>query len=270
MLADRRAAVDVLGLPPEEGLELESQSGQATAARGAARFATGDGRGGQGAALEHAEVLDTWRGRAQRPSDQAPRRLPKAGGGRSRGRRGPAGTPADARALAARLEGRARGGRGGRADPVAARRHPGEHGFDDQPQGGRGQDHEHFSRGQPSRVPPSRSHRRRRRQSGLRHPLGARAGQAPPGSHARGPCRAPRRDLHGGRAAAVRVAAPERPASPPARESGRELRESQARSRATTARSRVLARRLRLSRGRERRLLQALLTARRRFAQQNE
>src|SRR4051812_47867733 len=54
MLADRRAALGGLGLPLEEGLALEAQSGGptlATAVRGAARFARGEGRGGAGAGV---------------------------------------------------------------------------------------------------------------------------------------------------------------------------------------------------------------------------
>jgi enoyl-CoA hydratase len=54
MLADRRAAIGGLGLPLEEGLALEAQSGGptlATAVRGAARFAGGEGRGGAGAGV---------------------------------------------------------------------------------------------------------------------------------------------------------------------------------------------------------------------------
>jgi enoyl-CoA hydratase len=52
MLADRRAAIDGIGMTFEEGLALEAQSGQATleaAWRGAGRFAAGEGRGGEGA-----------------------------------------------------------------------------------------------------------------------------------------------------------------------------------------------------------------------------
>ena len=48
MLADRRAAIEGLGLPLEEGLALEARGGRATlgvAQRGAARFAAGEGRG---------------------------------------------------------------------------------------------------------------------------------------------------------------------------------------------------------------------------------
>jgi enoyl-CoA hydratase len=54
MLADRRAAIGGSGLPLEEGLALEAQSGGptlATAVRGAARFAGGEGRGGEGAGV---------------------------------------------------------------------------------------------------------------------------------------------------------------------------------------------------------------------------
>ena len=52
MLADRRAAIEGIGLPFAEGMELEAESGPRTfevAARGAARFAGGEGRGGAGA-----------------------------------------------------------------------------------------------------------------------------------------------------------------------------------------------------------------------------
>jgi enoyl-CoA hydratase len=52
MLADRRAAIDGLGLPLADGLALEAESGSATfaaAREGAARFAGGEGRGGSGA-----------------------------------------------------------------------------------------------------------------------------------------------------------------------------------------------------------------------------
>jgi enoyl-CoA hydratase len=54
MLADRRAAIHGLGLPLDEGLALEAESGAATletAVRGAARFAAGEGRGGAGAGV---------------------------------------------------------------------------------------------------------------------------------------------------------------------------------------------------------------------------
>jgi enoyl-CoA hydratase/carnithine racemase len=52
MLADRRAAIEGLGLPLADGLSLEAESGAATfadARDGAARFAGGEGRGGSGA-----------------------------------------------------------------------------------------------------------------------------------------------------------------------------------------------------------------------------
>src|ERR687884_1231325 len=52
MLADRRAAIEGIGLPFEEGLALEARSGMETLAvaqRGAARFAAGEGRGAAGA-----------------------------------------------------------------------------------------------------------------------------------------------------------------------------------------------------------------------------
>ena len=51
MLSDRRAALDGAGLPLSEGLELERRLGREVlevAARGAARFAGGEGRGGSG------------------------------------------------------------------------------------------------------------------------------------------------------------------------------------------------------------------------------
>jgi enoyl-CoA hydratase len=51
MLSDRRAALEGAGLPLAEGLELERRLGRETvdvAARGAARFADGEGRGGRG------------------------------------------------------------------------------------------------------------------------------------------------------------------------------------------------------------------------------
>jgi enoyl-CoA hydratase len=54
MLADRRAALEGIGLTLEEGLELEARNGLATletAWRGAARFAGGEGRGGAGAGV---------------------------------------------------------------------------------------------------------------------------------------------------------------------------------------------------------------------------
>ena len=52
MLADRRAAIEGLGMTLSEGLELEARAGPqvfADGARGAARFAAGEGRGGAGA-----------------------------------------------------------------------------------------------------------------------------------------------------------------------------------------------------------------------------
>jgi len=51
MLADRRAAIEGSGMPLAEGLELERRLGRQTlgvAARGAARFAGGEGRHGTG------------------------------------------------------------------------------------------------------------------------------------------------------------------------------------------------------------------------------
>jgi len=52
MLADRRAAIEGLGMTLREGLEMEAQAGPEVfeeGARGAARFAAGEGRGGAGA-----------------------------------------------------------------------------------------------------------------------------------------------------------------------------------------------------------------------------
>ena len=52
MLADRRAAIEGLGMTLDEGLKLEAQAGRATqvvAWEGAARFAGGEGRHGEGA-----------------------------------------------------------------------------------------------------------------------------------------------------------------------------------------------------------------------------
>jgi enoyl-CoA hydratase len=52
MLADRRAAIEGLGLPLAEGLALEAAAGPEVfqdGARGAERFAAGEGRGGAGA-----------------------------------------------------------------------------------------------------------------------------------------------------------------------------------------------------------------------------
>jgi enoyl-CoA hydratase len=51
MLSDRRAALEGAGMPLAEGLELERRLGREVldvAARGAARFAAGEGRGGEG------------------------------------------------------------------------------------------------------------------------------------------------------------------------------------------------------------------------------
>jgi enoyl-CoA hydratase len=51
MLADRRAAIEGLGMPLSEGLALEARTGPEVfedGARGAARFAAGEGRGGAG------------------------------------------------------------------------------------------------------------------------------------------------------------------------------------------------------------------------------
>jgi enoyl-CoA hydratase len=51
LLADRRAALEGIGMPLEEGLERERRLGRETlptAARGAARFAAGEGRHGTG------------------------------------------------------------------------------------------------------------------------------------------------------------------------------------------------------------------------------
>jgi enoyl-CoA hydratase len=52
MLADRRAAIEGFGLPLADGLALEADTGPEVfeeGARGAARFAAGEGRGGAGA-----------------------------------------------------------------------------------------------------------------------------------------------------------------------------------------------------------------------------
>jgi enoyl-CoA hydratase len=54
MLADRRAAIDGLGLPLADGLRLEAQAGPETyaaAQTGAARFAGGEGRSGGGTGI---------------------------------------------------------------------------------------------------------------------------------------------------------------------------------------------------------------------------
>jgi enoyl-CoA hydratase len=54
MLADRRAAIEGLGMTLAEGLALEAQAGPEVfedGASGAARFAAGEGRGGAGAGV---------------------------------------------------------------------------------------------------------------------------------------------------------------------------------------------------------------------------
>jgi enoyl-CoA hydratase len=54
MLSDRRAAIDGIGLPFAEGLELEAELGREsveTGMRGAERFAAGEGRGAEGAGV---------------------------------------------------------------------------------------------------------------------------------------------------------------------------------------------------------------------------
>jgi enoyl-CoA hydratase len=54
MLADRRSAIEGFGMPLDEGLALEALAGPevfASALRGAARFAGGEGRGGAGAGV---------------------------------------------------------------------------------------------------------------------------------------------------------------------------------------------------------------------------
>ncbi|HET6506831.1 MAG TPA: crotonase/enoyl-CoA hydratase family protein [Baekduia sp.] len=54
MLADRRAAIEGFGLPLDAGLALEAETARATfgvAVAGAARFASGEGRGGAGAGV---------------------------------------------------------------------------------------------------------------------------------------------------------------------------------------------------------------------------
>jgi enoyl-CoA hydratase len=54
MLADRAAAIEGFGMTLDEGLALEAKSSaptQETAWRGAARFAAGEGRGGEGAGV---------------------------------------------------------------------------------------------------------------------------------------------------------------------------------------------------------------------------
>jgi enoyl-CoA hydratase len=54
MLADRRSAIEGFGLPLDDALALEARIGSevaATGVAGAARFASGEGRGGEGAGL---------------------------------------------------------------------------------------------------------------------------------------------------------------------------------------------------------------------------
>src|SRR6478672_5638788 len=54
MLSDRRAAIEGSGLPLSDGLALEAELGRAsveTGARGATRFAAGEGRGAEGAGV---------------------------------------------------------------------------------------------------------------------------------------------------------------------------------------------------------------------------
>src|SRR5204863_3213924 len=54
MLSDRRAAIEGAGLPPADGLALEAELGRGsieTGVRGAARFASGEGRGAGGAGV---------------------------------------------------------------------------------------------------------------------------------------------------------------------------------------------------------------------------
>jgi enoyl-CoA hydratase len=54
MLADRRAALEGFGLSLEEGLVREAEIGGAVSGvgvKGAARFAAGEGRGGEGAGV---------------------------------------------------------------------------------------------------------------------------------------------------------------------------------------------------------------------------
>jgi enoyl-CoA hydratase len=54
MLSDRRATIEGSGLPLTKGLQLEAELGRAsieTGARGAARFAAGEGRGARGAGV---------------------------------------------------------------------------------------------------------------------------------------------------------------------------------------------------------------------------
>jgi enoyl-CoA hydratase len=54
MLSDRRAAIEGAGLPLDEALALEAELGRdsiLTGVKGAARFAGGEGRGGEGAGV---------------------------------------------------------------------------------------------------------------------------------------------------------------------------------------------------------------------------
>ncbi len=54
MLSDRRAALEGIGMPFEEGLAREAELGRAsviTGVAGAARFAAGEGRGAAGAGV---------------------------------------------------------------------------------------------------------------------------------------------------------------------------------------------------------------------------
>ena len=54
MLADRAAAIEGIGMPFADGMKREAESGPLTfevAARGAARFAGGEGRGAGGAGV---------------------------------------------------------------------------------------------------------------------------------------------------------------------------------------------------------------------------
>jgi enoyl-CoA hydratase len=54
MLSDRRAAIEGVGLPQDEALALEAELGRdsiVTGVLGAARFAAGEGRGGEGAGV---------------------------------------------------------------------------------------------------------------------------------------------------------------------------------------------------------------------------
>jgi enoyl-CoA hydratase len=54
MLSDRRATIEGSGLPLEDGLAREAELGRGsveTGARGATRFASGEGRGAEGAGV---------------------------------------------------------------------------------------------------------------------------------------------------------------------------------------------------------------------------